>query len=462
MDPRRRLPPVHALVDREEVLDRVPAMARPYRVALARDLLRECRTGVLRVPEVEDPGAWAARELADRIETLLVPGPGPVLNGTGVALHTNLGRAPLGPAVLQALSGAGAYSDLELDLGTGRRGNRNLGVSRLLALLCGAEAGLAVNNNAAAVLLAARALARGGEVLISRGELVEIGGSFRIPEVIESAGARLREVGTTNRTHLEDFRRAAGPETRMILKVHTSNFRVEGFTASPGRKDLSALARDLGVPLVEDLGSGNLRPLESLGLGPEPTPEAVLGEGVDLVTFSGDKLLGGVQAGLVAGRGDLVGCLGSDPLLRALRLDKLMTAGLQATLASYLVEGEVPDLPLHRYLARAPEELRGDCEWFREELARAIPELGLEVVRGDAPVGGGSCPGEQIEGYCLALEVPDQSPDRVARRLREARPPLVLRIEKERLLLDPRCFSRDERQQARDVLAEVLGKPRSE
>jgi L-seryl-tRNA(Ser) seleniumtransferase len=351
------------------------------------------------------------------------------------------------------------YSDLELDLPTGRRGNRNQGVSQLLALVCGTEAGLAVNNNAAAVLLVARALARGGEVLISRGELVEIGGSFRIPEVIESAGARLREVGTTNRTHLKDYRRAAGPDTRAIFKIHTSNFRVEGFTKSPTRGELAALARELKVPLVEDLGSGCLFSVKDLGMGEEPTPEEVLRQGVDLVTFSGDKLLGGVQAGLVAGSQELVARLAADPLMRALRLDKLMTAGLQATLASYLQEdGLGKQLPLYQALMRTPEQLREDCEWFLVGLSDLLPDL--EVVASEAPVGGGSCPGESLPGFSLAISASGGKPDSLARRLRTGEIPLLLRIEKDRLLLDPRCLlGEGERRLAMEALRTAFGGP---
>ena len=416
-------------------------MARPLRVRLARRLLDEVRSGVLRVPD-QDPAAFLVEELRRRAGALLAPGPHPVLNGTGVPLHTNLGRAPLGEAVREALGQAAGYTDLELDLGTGRRGDRNRAVGAMLALLCDTEAGLAVNNGAAAVLLAARALAADGEVLISRGELVEIGGSFRVPDVLRSAGATLVEVGTTNRTRASDYARALSPRTRMILRVHRSNFRIEGFTLEATRDELAALAREAGVPLVEDLGSGCFVPLAPHGLADEPTPEQVLSAGVDLVTFSGDKLLGGVQAGLVAGRAAVVQRLAKDPLLRALRLDKLMTAGVLASLAAYLRDqGPAARIPLHGMLARPLQELRADAT----RLAAALGELGAaaEVIETAAPVGGGSCPGEELPGVAVAFTHPDRRPDALARLLRCGRPALMLRIEDARLVLDPRALGGD-------------------
>lgn len=439
----RALPPVNELVDDPVVLEAAGAMRRSFRVALARRLLDEVRAGVARVPGDGDVSGHLARRLAARAAVLLVPGPGEVLNATGVALHTNLGRAPLGPGVRAAMAAASGYTDLELDLATGKRGDRNRRVGELLALLADTEAGLVVNNCAAAVMLAGRALAAGGEVLISRGELVEIGGSFRVPEVLESAGARLVEVGTTNRTRAGDYARAVTPDTRMILKVHRSNFRLQGFTQSAPREELAAIAREAGVPLVEDLGSGSFLPLEPFGLCEEPTPAQVLAAGVDLVTFSGDKLLGGVQAGLVAGRAEVVGRLARCPLMRALRLDKVMTAGIQAALAAYLRE---PDqvrelLPVQGMLARPVKELRAACE----ELAAALRDCGLapEVVEGGAPVGGGSCPGDELAGPAVTFADPGGKPARLARRLRLGDPPLVVRVEDERLWIDPRSLGAD-------------------
>lgn len=439
----RALPPVNDLVDAPEVLEAAGAMRRPLRVALARRLLDEVREGVVRVRPEGDVAGHLARRLAGRAATLLAPGPGEVLNATGVPLHTNLGRAPLGAAVRAAMAAASGYTDLELDLTSGKRGDRNRRVGELLALLCDTEAGLVVNNCAAAVLLAGRALAAGGEVLISRGELVEIGGSFRVPEVIESAGAKLVEVGTTNRTRASDYARAVTPATRMILKVHRSNFRLEGFTQSAPREELAEVAREAGVPLVEDLGSGSFLPLAPHGLGEEPTPGEVLAAGVDLVTFSGDKLLGGVQAGLVAGRAEVVRRLARCALMRALRLDKVMTAGVQAALSAYLREdAEVrARLPVQGMLALRPPELRAACE----RLAAALREQGLapEVVEVGAPVGGGSCPGDELAGVAVAFADPGGKPARLARRLRSGATPLVVRVEDDRLWVDPRTLGED-------------------
>lgn len=439
----RALPPVNDLVDHPEVVEAASAMRRPLRVSLARRLLDEVRAGVVRVsPDGDVPGALAGR-LATRARVLLTPGPGEVLNATGVPLHTNLGRAPLGPGVRAAMAAASGYTDLELDLASGERGDRNRRLGQLLALLCDTEGGLAVNNCAAAVMLAGRALAAGGEVLISRGELVEIGGSFRVPEVIESAGARLVEVGTTNRTRAADYARALTPETRMILKVHRSNFRLEGFTQSAPREELAEVARDAGVPLVEDLGSGSFLPLEPHGLSEEPTPGQVLAAGVDLVTFSGDKLLGGVQSGLVAGRGEVVTRLAKSPLMRALRLDKVLTAGIQAALSAYLrEEAEICErMPVQGMMARRVPGLRAACE----ELAAALRGLGLEpdVVDTGAPVGGGSCPGDELAGAAVAFADPAGKPARLAKRLRLGKPPLVVRVEDDRLWIDPRTLGED-------------------
>lgn len=466
-DPGRRLPPVNALVDHPCVIARGGAVAREYRVELARRFLAELRAGgggpgadgAPRAPvgpaEAESDGRLAEL-FAARCERLAAPGPRRVINATGVPLHTNLGRAPLASAAVEAVARSAGYTDLELDLATGKRGDRHRDLSELLAVLTRAEAGLAVNNGAAAVMLAARALARGGEVIVSRGELVEIGGGFRIPEVVEASGAVLVAVGTTNRTRVGDYAAAVTERTRMLLRVHRSNFRLEGFVEEAGRAELAALAAAQGLALVEDLGSGCLGPLERYGLPHEPTPGEALAQGVGLVTFSGDKLLGGVQAGLVAGRAALVERLARDPLMRALRLDKTRMAALTAALAGHLAPEPAAAVPLLGILARPTGELAG----LAEELAGRARELGYraEVVAARAPVGGGSLPGVELAGAVCRLGWPGVGAGTLARELRAGRPPVLGRVGGGALFLDPRTLLPGEAGELVQVLAAARGR----
>ncbi|MDI3317418.1 MAG: L-seryl-tRNA(Sec) selenium transferase [Bacillota bacterium] len=362
----------------------------------------------------------------------------PVINATGVILHTNLGRAPLSEAALAAVAEvARGYSNLEFDLESGRRGSRHTLVSDLLRELTGAEDGFAVNNNAAAVLLALSALAGGREVLVSRGELIEIGGSFRIPDVMEQSGARLVEVGTTNRTRLGDFLRATGPETAAYLKVHPSNYRIVGFTQSVPLEELAAAAHERGLLALVDLGSGSLVDLGRLGLAHEPTVQEAVAAGADLVTFSGDKLLGGPQAGILVGRRELIERCRRHPLARAVRIDKMTVAALEATLAAYRRPEEVwRELPALAMLARPEEELRRRAE----RLARALePHLGRErvqLLRGESRAGGGSLPEEPLPTWLVAIRV--EEPQAAAARLRAGDPPVIVRLQEGRLLVDLR------------------------
>ncbi len=363
-----------------------------------------------------------------------------VVNATGVVLHTNLGRAPLADEAARAVAeAASGYSDLELELAPGTRGDRLAGVSRLLCLLSGAEAALAVNNTAAAVMLAVAALARGREVVVSRGELVEIGGSFRVPEILAQAGVRMVEVGTTNRTHPEDVRRALGPETGLILKVHRSNFEQRGFVAEVELAELVAIGRAHGVPVVEDLGSGTLVDLRARGLPPETFVPARLATGVDLVCFSGDKLLGGPQAGIALGRVPVVEAMRRSPLARALRLDKLSLAALDWTLRA-LLEGRSEEIPVLRQLLEPAEAVERRARALArrlEKVAGRALAIGLEATR--APVGGGSIPGFELDSHAVALRGAGSAPV-LAARLRAARPPVVARVADDRVLLDARTL----------------------
>lgn len=371
----------------------------------------------------------------------------PVINATGVVIHTNLGRAPLARAALDRIAqiGEGA-SNLEYDLTEGGRGSRLVHAEALLVSLTGAEAAVVVNNNAAAMLLVLAALARGREVVISRGELVEIGGGFRVPDVMAQSGARLREVGTTNRTRLSDYTAAVHAATAMILRVHRSNFRIDGFTEQPSLQELSAAAHARDVPLVEDLGSGSL--LENLG--GEPSVQESIAAGVDLVCFSGDKMLGGPQSGIVVGREALVAPLRRHPLLRALRVDKLTLAALEGTLLEYLAGRAEATVPAVRMVRMPAAAIEARARRLGERLAPA--GWMVDVLTGASAVGGGSAPGVELRTALLSIARDSLSAEVLAARLRALDPPVIARIEADRVVLDLRTV--DEAQD--DLLASLL------
>ncbi len=419
-----------------------PLAVEAARAALAR-AREEIRAGV-------DPGDLSARLRAE-LAAARRPRLRRAINATGVVVHTNLGRAPLPPAALERVAAtAGGYSNLEYDLSSGRRGSRQDHVAGLLRRLTGADAALVVNNNAAAVLLALAALAEGREVVVSRGELIEIGDGFRIPDVLTRSGARLVEVGTTNRTRVADYEAAIGPETALVLRVHQSNFRVVGFGERPSLEDLAALAARRGLPLVDDLGSGRLIPSNTLLLGgeprgkeplrasntlslaEEPSPGESLAAGADLVCFSGDKLLGGPQAGIVAGRADLVERLRRHALQRALRADKLTLAALEGTLALYLDPARAArEVPVLRMLGEPAAAVR-------ERAERLAALVGGGVEETVARVGGGALPLTELASYACAVE------EELAGRLRAQDPPVVAVVRDGRCLLDCRTLADDE------------------
>jgi L-seryl-tRNA(Ser) seleniumtransferase len=388
----------------------------------------------------------------------------PVVNATGVILHTNLGRAPLAEVALEHVRQAGgAYSNLEFDLKSGNRGKRDVHVDHLFRKLLGDDYGLGdvstksagfgsarpggpvpaqaavstivVNNNAAAVLLALNTLAEGGEVIVSRGELVEIGGSFRIPDVMAKSGAILREVGTTNRTRISDYERAINERTRLLLRVHRSNFEITGFTEQPSVDDLVTLSRGRGVPLMEDLGSGALFDLRAIGITGEPGLLDSLRSGVDIVTYSGDKLLGGPQAGLISGRQDLVARMRSNSLFRALRVDKLTYAALEATLLAY-VKRDHDAIPALRMMRLSKEEIGNRAEALRARFAPS--QWRVAMVDGESIIGGGAAPSAVLPTRLLALSCKDLSAQELAARLRTSDPPVIARVEDGRVLLDLR------------------------
>ncbi len=371
-----------------------------------------------------------------------------VINATGVLVHTNLGRAPLSDEALAAIQAtAQGYSNLEFDLASGERGSRHTHVTDLLARVTGAEAGMVVNNNAAAVLLALTALASGGEVVVSRGQAVEIGGGFRIPDVLRQSGARLVEVGTTNRTYLSDYEQAIGPETAMLLRVHSSNFRVVGFTHEVGIEELAELGKRRGVPVLDDLGSGALLETSAFGLAQEPMPQHSIAAGANLVCFSGDKLLGGPQAGLIVGQRGYVERLRRHPLARAVRVDKMTLAGLQVTLLHYARGEAVKKIPIWRMIATPVDELERRVQKWVGDVS--LWGLTAEVVETQATVGGGSLPGETLPSRALGLRADELarrglSLDEAATRLRAGHPPVVGRIERGLLLLDARSVRPEE------------------
>ncbi len=431
----RKLPSVDRLLQHSAVAEARARFGHELTVATARDLLDETRAAILGrsqpCPELAGLAAALLARLQAATQSTLLP----VINASGVIIHTNLGRAPLSDDALAAMRLAGqGYSNLEYDLAAGQRGSRYVHAVELLRRLTGAEDALVVNNNAAAVLLCLMALARGREVIISRGQLVEIGGGFRIPDVLQTSGATLVEVGTTNRTHLRDYENAIGPQTAALLRVHSSNFRQIGFTAEVSLGELVALGQQHGLPVIDDLGSGTLLDTSRFGLAYEPRVQDSVQAGAALVTFSGDKLLGGPQAGLIAGQREAIARLRQHPLTRALRVDKTTLAGLAATLNLYL-RGQAEQLiPVWRMIAAQEGELADRAAGWAARLIAA----GIEatVVADASTVGGGSLPGETLLTRLLA--VPGPPADRLAARLRAGQPAVVGRIVDGALTFDPR------------------------
>ena len=431
MDTLRALPSVHQLLEQPEAQAMISAHGRALvRFAVQRTLDEERRGGT-----IADPVARHAR-IEAVIGELRRPRLRPVINATGVVLHTNLGRAPLAAAAAEAAAGiAGRYSTLEFDPRTGRRGRRHDLLAGILGYLTGAEGAAVVNNCAAAVLLMLTALAKGKEVIVARGELVEIGGGFRMPEIMRLSGARLVEVGTTNRTRAEDYAAAVTPRTVAIMKVHASNFQVVGFTESVELEALAAITRQHRLLLLHDLGSGSLLDTTAYGLAAEPRIQDSLRLGTDLLACSGDKLLGGPQAGLLLGRVELVERVMKHPLARAVRVDKLTIAALIATLDLYLTQS-IAELPVWQMLGATAESVATRAAAWRSRLA----ELGVavELATTESTVGGGSLPGERLATTALVISPREGGAAQLLRRLREHEPPVIGRIEQERVLLDPR------------------------
>lgn len=442
-DPRRRLPAVGVICADPGAQPLTRRFGPAAVVAALRTALGEARAQLRvdprAVPTIADLLAAGERILeAGARETLY-----PVINATGVVIHTNLGRAPLAPEAIAAMQAVASYSNLEMNLETGRRASRHDHLDALIAEVSGAEAGLAVNNCAGAVLLALAAVAQGAPVIVSRGELVEIGGGFRVPDVVAQSGSRLVEVGATNRTHLRDYEQALRdhPEARVILRTHPSNFRMTGFTSAPALDALAHFAHAHGLLLVEDLGGGALVDLAAHGIADEPMVQASLRAGVDLVLFSGDKLLGGPQAGIAAGRRDLIDGLARHPLARALRLDKLSLAALAATLRLYRPPFEPTQrIPVLRMLTEPFATIAARAEALQALVAH-VPALDVGLLDTQGYAGGGAMPMLALPGRALALRSQRFSPDDLARRLRTGATPVLGRIERDVVLLDLRTVS---------------------
>ena len=441
----RNIPSVERVLSSGTLAWELKAYSREWILSLVRQELDRARASVMRgadAPTVEDV-AQAARQV---IEDMNRPAPQPVINATGVVIHTNLGRAPLSRAATDAaINVAQGYSNLEFDLDNGRRGSRQAHLQNLLQEVTGAEAGLVVNNNASAVLLGLSALAAGKEVVVSRGEAVEIGGGFRVPDVLSQSGAILVDVGTTNRTYVRDYETAISPETGAFLKAHASNFRVEGFTAFVEPAELVSLGARSGIPVLHDVGSGALLSTENYGLAHEPTPQESVAAGVGLTFFSGDKLLGGPQAGIVVGSRDLVNHLERHPFARAFRIDKMSLASLIATLMHYLRGEAEREIPIWRMISAPVQILEERAETWK----KAVADQGLVSARVDSSrsaIGGGSLPGETLPTRVLSLDCSSiqGGPEGLMQRLRAADPPVIARIEDDRVLLDPRTVLPDE------------------
>ena len=363
-----------------------------------------------------------------------------VINATGVVLHTNLGRAPVSQAARAAIDQAARYCSVEYDLESGVRGGRAARVESLLKDLSGAEDALVVNNCAAAALLILTVLARDGETIVSRGELVEIGGDFRVPDVMASSGTRMIEVGTTNRTHLDDYRRAINGNTHLIMRVHPSNYRIVGFASSPGVPELAALAREAGIPLYEDAGSGQLSDLQKYGVNDEPVVREIIESGVDVVSFSGDKLLGSVQAGLIVGKHAIVARLRKHPLYRALRSDKLRLAALEATLVAHQRDVAEVEVPVIQMLALTADEIKQRARSIVDQ----VTGIKLELERGESTVGGGAGPTSTLPTTLIAVTHPERSAQEIEHQLRRFSPPIISRISEGKVLLDLRTVFPDQ------------------
>ena len=438
----RKLPSVNQLLESPQLKQMVETVNHSVVVDGVRSFLDDLRdqvsteSGEVSIPTPSE----IADKIANWIKTEEKPYLRPVINGTGIILHTGLGRAPLAKSAIESVQEISeGYASVEVDVRTGERGQRIKSVEKLLCELTGAEAAAVVNNNAAATMLALSAMAEGREVIVSRGQLIEIGGSYRLPDVMECSGAKLREVGTTNKTHLFDYLRAINEETGALLKVHPSNFEVVGFTKTVSTKEMVALASEHDLPVIDDVGSGALIDFSEFGLMDEPVVSQSIKDGADVVLFSGDKLIGGPQCGIIIGKRKYIDTILSNPLMRAMRVDKMTLAALSATLLIYRDENRArTEIPILRMLSMPKENLKLRAEKIVAQLSH-LGELEIcEAVEADSMLGGGSLPTQKLSTWCVALTPKTQSVDRLAAGLRNGEPSVIGRVQKERFFLDMR------------------------
>jgi L-seryl-tRNA(Ser) seleniumtransferase len=456
----RDLPQIQSLME----LPAIAEITQKYSVAETTNALRsfinELRADLLSNGQASFPDfsslAFAAK-ISASIKAARAPSLTPLINATGILIHTNLGRAQMAPTAVEALQEAAAKpTNLEFDLTTGKRGSRHVHVETLIRELTGAEAAVVVNNCAAAVLLSLMSTAAGRTVVASRGELIEIGGSFRLPDVIAQSGAHLREVGATNKTRIDDYANAIDEKTAVLLKSHTSNFKIVGFTSSPERTELARLAQENSVILMEDLGSGVLIDLSPFGLVDEPVVGDILKAGVDVVMFSGDKLLGGPQAGIIAGRKDIIAGLKAHPLMRAVRIDKLSLAALEATLRLYQAPFDpVAEIPVLRMLSEPIANVESRANALANALA-SLPNLDVAVTASAAYVGGGSLPQQDLQSFAVSLKLHNFSAEELIAALRGSDRPIIGRIEREQVLLDMRTVQQDDLAHITNAIKQII------
>jgi len=445
----RDLPSVDRLINADDANDLIASYGRPLTLQALRVNLESARNAIQQ-GEAAPKEADLISKTQSTLQSWLLPSLKPVINATGVIIHTNLGRSPLSVAAQRAISEvASDYSSLEYDLERGARGSRDVHIERLLVRLTSAESALVVNNNAAAVLLVLTVLANEMEVIVSRTQLIEIGGGFRIPQIMEQSGAILREVGTTNRTHLNDFEGAVTDKSALILRAHHSNFKLVGFTTEPSLTELIDVGRQHDLPVLDDLGSGALLDTVEYGLGHEPMVQESVLEGAPLIAFSGDKLVGGPQAGIVVGEKALIDQLRKHPMARAVRPDKMSLAGLSATLNHYLMDEAPETVPVWMMIAASEDQMKSRAEEWKQQLGTG------EVVSGRSTVGGGSLPEETLPTKLLALEA--RHPNEFADRLRQVDPPIIARVEDDRVVCDPRTVLPNQEERLLSGLRAVLG-----
>jgi len=462
----RNLPAVDRLLHEEGIDNLLPRLPRRIVLEAVQETIASYRDAITGMTDTENNTeamdlslgklAEEAAALAEKMAGMNLKS---VINATGIIIHTNLGRAPLPEAAVEALNDiASRYNNLEFSLDKGKRGSRQEHIEDLICQLSGAEAAIAVNNNAAAVFLALNTIAAGREVVVSRGQLVEIGGSFRIPEIMATSGAALREVGTTNKTYLRDYEEAVNENTAAFLKVHTSNYHMVGFTAEVGTAELASAAHKRGLLVLEDLGSGVFIDLEKYNLPPEPRVQDSIANGADLVTFSADKMLGGPQAGIIVGRKELVSAIKTNQLARTLRVDKFSVAALEATLRLYLDEDRaVKEIPVWQMLTAKPETLKKRADKLAEALGNIFEPARVKVVKSISKVGGGALPMAELPTYLVSLELSGMglTPEGVVEKLRFTDPPVILRIYRDNLLFDPRTIFEYQEETLVKVVGEV-------